>query len=71
MSEGERLGEIGNGKRVAVIVAAVFVVAALVTVIVAGFRGRHISRNAAAMTEPVTTSTTPGTSRSTAALPMP
>jgi hypothetical protein len=42
--------EIGRGRRVAILVAVVFVVAGLVGVVAAGFRGRHIPQNAAAMT---------------------
>jgi len=43
----------GNGKRTTIIAIAVLVVAALVAVLVMGFRGRHIGRNAAAMATPV------------------
>lgn len=53
MSEGQKLGEMGNGKRTAIIVLAVLAISALVAVLVVGFRGRHIKRNAAAMTAPV------------------
>ena len=53
MSEGQKLGEMGNGKRTMIILAAVLVVAALIGVLVVAFRGRHIRRNAAAMATPV------------------
>ena len=43
----------GRGKRVAFMVMAVLAVAVLFTVVVAGFRGRNIQQNAAAMTTPV------------------
>ena len=44
--------EIGRGRRVAILVAVVLVVAAMIAVVAAGFRGRHIPQNAAAMTTP-------------------
>ena len=44
--------EIGRGTRVAIMVAVVLAVAALIGVVAAGFRGRHIPQNAAAMTTP-------------------
>jgi hypothetical protein len=53
MSKSERLDELGNGKRTAIIVIAVLVIAALVGYLFLGFRGRHIARNAAAMATPV------------------
>jgi flagellar basal body-associated protein FliL len=53
MSEMVRNTKIGRGRRVAILVAAVVLVAVLIGVVVAGFRGRHISQNAAAMTTPV------------------
>jgi flagellar basal body-associated protein FliL len=43
----------GRGRRVTIMVLAVLAVAVLIGVVVAGFRGRHISQNAAAMTTPV------------------
>ena len=52
--------EIGRGRRVAILVAVVFVVAGLVGVVAAGFRGRHIHQNAAAMTAPVPTTAKAG-----------
>ena len=53
MSEGQKIGEMGNGKRTAIIATAVVVVAALVGLLVSGFHGRHIAQNAAAMSVPV------------------
>jgi hypothetical protein len=44
--------EIGRGRRVVFVVAVVLVVAGLIGVVAAGFRGRHIAQNAAAMTTP-------------------
>jgi flagellar basal body-associated protein FliL len=44
--------EIGRGRRVVIMVAVVLVVAALIAVVAAGFRGKHIPQNAAAMTTP-------------------
>ena len=57
MSEGQKLGEMGNGKRTAIISVAVIVVGGLIAFLTVGFHGRHIARNAAAMTEPVVTPT--------------
>jgi hypothetical protein len=57
MSEAEMIGEIGSGKRIAIIVAAVVVVLALIGGLVVAFRGKHVSQGAAAMTEPVATTT--------------
>jgi hypothetical protein len=45
--------EIGRGKRVAILLAVVFATVGLIGVVVAGFHGRHIPQNAAAMTTPV------------------
>lgn len=56
MSDMVRKSERGRGKRVTVAVAAAVLVAALVGVVAVGFRGRHISRNAAAMVTPVAAS---------------
>jgi hypothetical protein len=50
----------GRGRRVAIMVAVVILVALLLGVVVAGFRGRHILRNSAAMTTPVPASTNVG-----------
>ena len=44
--------EIGRGKRVAIMVAVLFVVADLIGVVAGGFRDKHIPQNAAAMTTP-------------------
>ena len=44
--------EVGRGRRVVIMVAVVLVVAALIAVVAAGFRGRHILQNAKAMTPP-------------------
>jgi hypothetical protein len=52
--------KIGRGRRVAITAVAVIVVALLIAVVVAGFRGRHILRNSAAMTTPVPASTNVG-----------
>jgi len=53
MSEGQKLGEMGNGKRTIIIVVAVLVISGLIGVLIMGFRGRHIGRSSAAMTTPV------------------
>jgi predicted metal-dependent phosphotriesterase family hydrolase len=45
--------ETGRGRRVAFMVAVLFAVAGLIGVVAAGFHGRHIPQNAAAMTTPV------------------
>jgi hypothetical protein len=45
--------EIGRGKRVAILLAVVFATVGLIGVVAAGFHGRHIPQNAAAMTTPV------------------
>ena len=47
-----RSTKLGRGKRVLIMLAGLIVVAALIGEVVAGFRGRHISRNAAALTTP-------------------
>lgn len=52
MDEMVKRTETGRGRRVVLIVAAVLVVAALIVVVAAGFRGRHIPQNAAAITTP-------------------
>jgi hypothetical protein len=44
--------EVGRTRRVVFMLAVVLVVAALTGVVVVGFRGRHISQNAAALTAP-------------------
>jgi hypothetical protein len=55
-----RRTEIGRGRRMAIMVAVVLVVAALIGVVAAGFRGRHIPQNAAAMTTPAPTTAKSG-----------
>lgn len=60
MSKSQRLDEMGNGKRTAIILAAVLVLAALVGVLAFAFRGRHIRRNSAAMVTPVAGTVGPG-----------
>jgi hypothetical protein len=67
MSEGQKLGEMGNGKRTLIILVAVLVVSVLIGVLVIGFRGSHVRRNAAAMATPI--GTTVGPRLSPAALP--
>jgi len=47
-----RRTEIGRGKRVVIMVAVLLVMVALIGVVAAGFRGRRIPQNAAAMTTP-------------------
>jgi len=44
--------EIGRIRRAAITVGVLLVVAAVIGVVAAGFRGRHIPQNAAAMTTP-------------------
>ncbi|HEY4393010.1 MAG TPA: serine/threonine-protein kinase [Polyangia bacterium] len=58
MSAEEMMGEIGGGKRVAIIVAAVAVVLAVVVGLVLMFRGKHVAQSAAALT-PVAVPTQP------------
>ena len=53
MSKSQRLDEMGNGKRSAIVVLAVLVVGVIVGFMVRGFWGRHIALDAAAMTAPV------------------
>lgn len=53
--------EAGTGKRLA-IVALVVAVIALLAVVALGFHGRHIARNAAALTRPPAVETSPRTS---------
>ena len=60
MDEMVRKLKIGRGRRLAIMVAAVIVVAVLLGVVVVGFRGRRISQNSAAMTTPVPASTNTG-----------
>lgn len=63
MTEAQRLGEMGGGKRTAIIVAMIVVLTALIAFLVIGFRGRHIGRNAAAMTQSIDVPTQPLTPR--------
>ncbi|HEX3696140.1 MAG TPA: hypothetical protein VH374_12220 [Polyangia bacterium] len=44
--------EKGRGTWIVVALLAVALVAILIGVVASGFRGRHVSRNAAALTEP-------------------
>ena len=67
MSKSQKLDEIGNGKRTAIIFAAVLVLFALVGVLAFAFRGRHIRQNAAAMVAPGAGTLVPATSGSAAA----
>ena len=69
MSESPKIAEMSNGKRVGIIGTAVLGVAALVGLLVVGFRGRHIGRNAAAMTTPLVGSIKSEPPRSAAAVP--
>jgi hypothetical protein len=70
MSEAEMIGEIGSGKRVAIIVAAVLVVLALVGVMFVAFRGKHVAQSAAALT-PVAVPVQPTPPPAPAAAPTP
>ena len=45
--------EMGNGRRTEIIGTAVVGVVSLVVLLIVGFRGRHIERNAAALTAPI------------------
>jgi hypothetical protein len=62
--------EMSNGRRTAIIGTAVVGVVALVGLLVAGFRGRHIQRNAAAMTMPLVGSIKYETPRPAAVRPL-
>jgi hypothetical protein len=44
--------EMGNGRRAEIIGTALVGLVALVVLLIVGFRGRHIGRNAAALTTP-------------------
>jgi hypothetical protein len=48
-----RSTEIGRGKRVAIVVAVALASVALIGVVAAGFHGRHIPQDAAAIATPV------------------
>lgn len=58
MSEAEMIGEIGGGKRVAIIVVAVVVILGLGAALFVGFRRKHVSQGAA-VSAPVAASPTP------------
>jgi uncharacterized membrane protein YjjB (DUF3815 family) len=45
--------ETGRGRRLAILLLATIIVALVIGAVVVGFRGRHISRNAAALTAPI------------------
>jgi hypothetical protein len=45
--------EMGNGRRAEIIGTAVVGVVALVGLLIVGFRGRHVGRNATALTTPL------------------
>jgi hypothetical protein len=51
--------ETGRGRKVAILLAAVFAVVLVLWAVAAGFRGRHISRNAGAIQHPDETPTQP------------
>jgi hypothetical protein len=55
MSVMVKRSEAGRGKRAALVVAAVLVAVALIGVVAAGFRGKHIPQSAAALTTAPTT----------------
>jgi hypothetical protein len=52
MSKSQRLDEVGNGKRTAIVLAAVLLLLVLVGGMAFAFRGRHIRQDAAAMVAP-------------------
>ncbi len=52
-SWGLKIAEMGNGRRAGIIGTAAVGLVALVGLMVVGFRGRHIGRNAAALTTPL------------------
>ena len=60
MDEIVKRVKIGRGRRVLIMVIAVIGVVALIGVVVAGFHGRHILQDSAAMTVPVPTPTSVG-----------
>jgi uncharacterized membrane protein YjjB (DUF3815 family) len=45
--------ETGRGRRLAIVILALAVVALVIGAVAMGFRGRHISRSADALTKPV------------------
>jgi predicted secreted protein len=52
LSEVVKKTKVGRTRRLVFMLATVLVLAVLTGVVVAGFRGRHISQNAAALTAP-------------------
>ena len=51
--------ETGRGRKVAVLLAALFAVALVLWAVAAGFRGRHLTRNAGALQRAYETPTQP------------
>jgi hypothetical protein len=51
-SDAPKVPETGNGRRTEIVGTAVVGVVALVALLIIGFRGRNIGRNAAALTTP-------------------
>jgi hypothetical protein len=51
--------ETGRGRKVAILLAALFAVALVIWAVAAGFHGRHFTRNAGALTRPFETPTQP------------
>ena len=51
--------ETGRGRKLAVLLAALFAVALVLWAVAAGFRGRHVARNTGALTHPDETPTQP------------
>jgi len=51
--------ETGRGRRIAILVAALFLVAVVIWVVALGFHGQHFRSNAAALTHPFETPTQP------------
>jgi hypothetical protein len=49
----------GRGRKVAILLAALFAVALVFWAVAAGFRGRHVARNTGALTRPWATPTQP------------
>ena len=62
--------EMGNGRRLEIIGTAVVGVVALVVLLIVGFRGKHIGRNAAALTTPQVGHIQSEAPRTTAARPL-
>jgi hypothetical protein len=52
MENLEKNSETDRTKRITILVVALLAVAAVIVVVARGFRGRHVSQNAAALTEP-------------------